>query len=306
MTIKIGSKGDDVKALQSKLKQAGYYYGYIDGVFGAKTQTAVIKFQREKGLIQDGIVGRKTMDKLNASLSKLPLNPDYFTVWIDAGHGSINQEGRYTTNGKYYNHKDKSIHIGNGYFYEGLENRIVANLAINMLKNININVVRLFHDYKDIPLLDRTEIVKTMEKVGHYGWVHSLHSNATSTDYTKERLDNTQGAIVFTSKGQNISDIAGTILYNKWSKYFGDKLRPNGQKWLWNKNADGDADMEANFYIIHKTESDLIASTLGEFGFFTSHADTLYITQDQVRTNRANAIVRTALDMREQFKKMRV
>ncbi len=61
---KIGSKGEDVKKIQNKLKEKGYYNGSTDGVFGAKTKNAVIKFQKDKGLTQDGIVGSKTLKAL--------------------------------------------------------------------------------------------------------------------------------------------------------------------------------------------------------------------------------------------------
>lgn len=55
-----GSRGDEVKQLQQKLNQLGYSVGSIDGVFGNKTETAVKKFQKDRGLKVDGIVGSKT------------------------------------------------------------------------------------------------------------------------------------------------------------------------------------------------------------------------------------------------------
>ena len=59
-TIKKGSKGDDVKFLQSVMNANGYSCGNVDGIFGAKTDRAVRQFQTEKGLVVDGIVGLKT------------------------------------------------------------------------------------------------------------------------------------------------------------------------------------------------------------------------------------------------------
>jgi peptidoglycan hydrolase-like protein with peptidoglycan-binding domain len=53
-TIRRGARGDLVKKLQTKLAQTD------DGVFGASTEAAVRQFQREKGLVPDGIVGPKT------------------------------------------------------------------------------------------------------------------------------------------------------------------------------------------------------------------------------------------------------
>ena len=62
--LKRGSKGDSVKTLQQKLKDAGYYTGEIDGKFGAATEEAVKKFQQANGLKADGIVGPATKVKL--------------------------------------------------------------------------------------------------------------------------------------------------------------------------------------------------------------------------------------------------
>jgi len=59
-TVKKGSKGADVKALQTALNAIGYNCGAVDGDFGAKTDAAVRAFQRAKGLTVDGIVGPKT------------------------------------------------------------------------------------------------------------------------------------------------------------------------------------------------------------------------------------------------------
>ena len=58
-TLKKGSKGDDVIALQHLLNVEGYKLT-IDGDFGAKTETAVKMYQKAHGLEDDGIVGNKT------------------------------------------------------------------------------------------------------------------------------------------------------------------------------------------------------------------------------------------------------
>ena len=48
--LRNGSRGQEVKDLQSRLYTLGYYNGEIDGQFGAGTQAAVIDFQRANGL----------------------------------------------------------------------------------------------------------------------------------------------------------------------------------------------------------------------------------------------------------------
>lgn len=67
--LKQGSKGDLVVAVQTKLIKWGYLTGRADGIFGAKTKAAVIKFQRKNGLTADGIIGTRTAQALGISLS---------------------------------------------------------------------------------------------------------------------------------------------------------------------------------------------------------------------------------------------
>lgn len=68
-TLRQGSKGNDVKKLQSALINAGYDVGTsgADGVFGAKTASAVKAYQKANGLSVDGIVGNQTWGSLNTS-----------------------------------------------------------------------------------------------------------------------------------------------------------------------------------------------------------------------------------------------
>ena len=67
--LKQGSKGDLVKEVQTKLIKWGYLTGRADGIFGAKTKAAVIKFQRKNGLTADGVIGTRTAQALGISLS---------------------------------------------------------------------------------------------------------------------------------------------------------------------------------------------------------------------------------------------
>jgi len=58
-TVKLGSRGAEVKYLQSRLGLPA------DGIFGPVTRRSVINFQRAKGLVADGIVGPKTWAAIN-------------------------------------------------------------------------------------------------------------------------------------------------------------------------------------------------------------------------------------------------
>lgn len=65
ITIKNGSKGEDVKILQNILNLLLKSGLTADGIFGAKTETAVKLFQTKNSLTSDGIVGNNTWKKIS-------------------------------------------------------------------------------------------------------------------------------------------------------------------------------------------------------------------------------------------------
>ncbi|MBR3804144.1 MAG: spore cortex-lytic enzyme [Clostridia bacterium] len=65
------SSKSDIKLIQQKLKNWGYYTGSVDGIYGSKTKAAVKYFQRRNGLTVDGIVGNKTLKAMGISSSML-------------------------------------------------------------------------------------------------------------------------------------------------------------------------------------------------------------------------------------------
>lgn len=62
-TLRIGSRGADVVELQQFLVKKGYSLK-VDGIFGAKTMEAVIAYQVDNDLDDDGIVGKNTWNAL--------------------------------------------------------------------------------------------------------------------------------------------------------------------------------------------------------------------------------------------------
>lgn len=58
---KYGSRGEEVRQIQTKLKRWGYYSGNVDGIYGSQTLAAVKWFQSKNGLNVDGIAGPKTL-----------------------------------------------------------------------------------------------------------------------------------------------------------------------------------------------------------------------------------------------------
>ena len=58
---KMGSRGSEVRTIQTKLKNWGYFFDKVDGIYGEKTRDAVIWFQKKNGLTADGIAGSATL-----------------------------------------------------------------------------------------------------------------------------------------------------------------------------------------------------------------------------------------------------
>lgn len=115
MILKLGSRGNEVKALQEKLNLKA------DGIFGPITEEAVKDFQRANGLEVDGIVGANTISKLNLSVNKrnikelivhcsaTPEGKDFTVSQIREWHL---QRGFSDIGYHYVVYRDGSIHIG--------------------------------------------------------------------------------------------------------------------------------------------------------------------------------------------------
>jgi len=70
-TLRMGSRGEDVMVSQLQLHFWLFLPGPIDGIFGPLTGAAVLAFQRDRGLVADGIVGSITWGAL---FSGMPWN----------------------------------------------------------------------------------------------------------------------------------------------------------------------------------------------------------------------------------------
>ena len=68
-TSRYGSRGEEVKQIQTKLKRWGYYNGSVDGIYGTQTVNAVKSFQRKNGLTADGIAGPATLKAMGITSS---------------------------------------------------------------------------------------------------------------------------------------------------------------------------------------------------------------------------------------------
>ncbi|HSM44504.1 MAG TPA: peptidoglycan-binding protein [Acidimicrobiia bacterium] len=58
-------RGEDVAELQSRLNSLGFDSGKVDGIFGPDTETAVIDFQHNRHLAEDGKVGPEVVTEIH-------------------------------------------------------------------------------------------------------------------------------------------------------------------------------------------------------------------------------------------------
>lgn len=79
----LGSRGQEVRQIQQKLRQLGLYSGSVDGIYGTATQKAVRQFQKNCGLTADGIAGPKTL------------------LYLGLGSGSSSSVGGYSSSDVY-------------------------------------------------------------------------------------------------------------------------------------------------------------------------------------------------------------
>jgi len=71
--LRMGEEGDGVHWLQSSLAELHFYEGPPSGTFDEKTVVALTGFQRENGLISDGVAGALTQIALYGQIDRYPV-----------------------------------------------------------------------------------------------------------------------------------------------------------------------------------------------------------------------------------------
>ena len=121
-TLKAGAKGEDVKALQRRLKELKYDPGRADGRYGLTTQMAVWAFKKVNGLKVNSTVGRKTWEALDDPKQPVPVakrrEPDRVDVDLRRQFLVVYRGGRpelishiSSGSGEYYCAKDRGATV---------------------------------------------------------------------------------------------------------------------------------------------------------------------------------------------------
>ena len=103
-----GSRSDAVITLQKSLNNQGYWCGNVDGIFGAKTYAAVVKYQKSAGIPTTGTVGPLTRQALGLTSN----SPDSTTVSRGARTLSIVASGYCSCNKCNYPYGGQPSYLG--------------------------------------------------------------------------------------------------------------------------------------------------------------------------------------------------
>lgn len=82
----MGSRGSEVRQIQQRLKDWGYYKGSVDGIYGTKTRSAVIKFQKNHDITADGICGPKTLELIGLPTGVASSNSNSYNGYSSADY----------------------------------------------------------------------------------------------------------------------------------------------------------------------------------------------------------------------------
>lgn len=137
--LKFGSRGAEVSKLQQALNNKGFWAGAVDGIFGPRTENAVINFQISNKIRIDGIAGPQTLSLLYGGTQS------NFGTNTTSTNGSTGSDDLYwlsriihaEASGEPYNGK---VAVGNV-----IMNRIASSSFPNTVYNV------IFEYYNNIP-----------------------------------------------------------------------------------------------------------------------------------------------------------
>lgn len=202
-----------------------------------------------------------------------------FCVFLDAGHGSLDRDGRYVTApSKQFRHSRGEFH-GDGWFLEGVWNRVLTYRVAAKLANLGIPHIVVSHEYMDTPLSYRVDLANWYHRKFKKGIFISNHANASGSGLAR-------GFEVYTSPGVTPSDKIADLHFENVRDLLGDRISYRQDL------SDGDHDREARFYVLTRT---VMPAILVEHLFFDNYDDATLLMNDEIVDRFAEAQVRTVL-----------
>jgi len=172
-TIKIGSRGEDVKKLQQILGIN------VDGIFGPATEVKVKAWQKSKGLVADGIVGPKSWELL------LKTNVQSNTssmVGVGISQGMINFICQYET-GKRFGYTMTSKDL-NGYDLKDAKGHLTYGygLLIHPTLNKYMDTIKKTWTQKELEGLFLEDVRITSQKIDKWANTNKVKLNQNQKD----------------------------------------------------------------------------------------------------------------------------
>lgn len=204
---------------------------------------------------------------------------DNFCVYLDAGHGGLDAKRQYVTApSKMFKHS-KGVFHGDGYFYEGVWNRVMVNRVAAKLSRLGIHNLIISHEYLDLSLDYRVNAANWYYRNYKKGVLISSHSNASGVG--------ARGYEVYTTPGRTQSDTLAEMLWNQTQSLLGNRIQFRADM------SDNDHDKESNFYILLKT---VMPAILIEHLFFDNYDDAMLLMNDEIVELFAEAQVRAVIE----------
>lgn len=171
------------KDIQRKLKNKGYSCGSIDGIVGNNTINAIKKFQKANGLKVDGIVGAKTMAKLNETSIYMTDADWEKSKYFKKSEFKCNCEGKYcdgygkgiskqlvTDMNKIRSHFGKPITITSGFRCQKYNDSLRGSSKTS--KHIEGKACDFWFSG-----MNKQEVIKYCKKLSSYGYAYTNDDN---------------------------------------------------------------------------------------------------------------------------------
>ncbi len=183
-TMYPGDSGDDIKAMQDRLKELGYFDATSTGYFGSMTASAVKGFQDANGLTVDGVVGKNTRKNLYSGDAKKGNTSSPADKGSSPSSGTSNSapstnadvnrliEVAHTQVGKPYSYGSSgpNSYDCSGFVYYCLKN---IGVATSRLSSAGYSTVSRWETINDVNALQAGDLVyfksDTSSSVGHIG-----------------------------------------------------------------------------------------------------------------------------------------
>lgn len=180
---------------------------------------------------------------------------------LDAGHSGVDAFGQYlTAPAKQHQFPDGLL------IQEGVINRKICKPVIQGLQFHSIDYAVIHDEVADTSLVTRVQRADAIYAHDKRCIYVSIHSNASPDSKSPG-----SGLEIFTSKGQNRSDKVANIFCEVYKKHFPEYPFRSDK-------VDGDADKEADFYVLRKT--DCPALLIENFFFDNRHEAELLLSEE--------------------------